>query len=202
MEQEEEVRGTGAEKQLSKNTIQACRVRLLKGDITKQEVGALVNAANTSLSGGAGVDGAIHQAGGPAIMEACDEIRNKRGGIATGEAVATVAGNLAAEYVIHTAGPVWHDGKSGEGRLLAKCYRNSLKLASRLNLQSIAFPNISTGVYGFPKQKAALIAIKEVMNFVKKQNTCLREVRFVCFDDENFQQYRKLIPDDQLIRSS
>jgi O-acetyl-ADP-ribose deacetylase (regulator of RNase III) len=202
MEREKEsVNAGSARKSVAETLVQACTVKLVKGDITREQVDALVNAANTSLSGGGGVDGAIHQAGGPEIMEACDEIRNKRGGIATGEAVLTTAGKLPAAYVIHTAGPVWHDGKSGENRLLAKCYRNSLHLACKHNLKSIAFPNISTGVYGFPKQKAAEIAVKVIMNFVKKQNTCLQEIRFVCFDDENHRIYQKLIPDEQLIRN-
>lgn len=200
MREEEDVR-SGLEKKAAATLVQACSIRLLKGDITHQQVDALVNAANTSLSGGGGVDGAIHKAGGPSIIEACAEIRNKRGGIATGEAVLTTAGMLPAGYIIHTAGPVWHDGKSGESRLLAKCYRNSLKLACKHNLQTIAFPNISTGVYGFPKQKAAEIAVKEVVNFVKKQNTSLREIHFVCFDDENHQIYQKLMPDEQLIKN-
>lgn len=178
----------------------ACAVRLVKGDITDLKADALVNAANTSLSGGGGVDGAIHRAGGPAIMEACDEIRNERGGIATGEAVLTTAGDLPATYIIHTAGPVWHGGKNGEARLLAKCYQNSLKLADQMKLQSLAFPNISTGVYGFPKKKAAEIAVKAVVNYLKKHSTGLQEVYFVCMDEENYRQYQELIPDQQLIQ--
>lgn len=176
-----------------------CVIRLVKGDITKQEVDALVNAANTSLSGGGGVDGAIHRAGGPAIMEACDQIRNERGGIATGEAVATSAGKLPAAYIIHTAGPVWHGGNNGEERLLDKCYRSCLKLADQLGLQSLAFPNISTGIYGFPKLQAAEIAINSVVSYLRQHPVSLREVCFVCFDEDNYQQYRQLIPDEQLI---
>lgn len=182
----------------------SCVIRLVKGDITRLEarleIDALVNAANTSLSGGGGVDGAIHRAGGPAIMEECDLIRKERGGIATGEAVATTAGELSAAYIIHTAGPVWHGGSNGEERLLAKCYKSCLKLAGQLGLQRLAFPNISTGVYGFPKLQAAEIAINTVIAYLRQHRTSLREVYFVCFDEENYQKYRQLMPDEQFIR--
>lgn len=164
-----------------------------KGDITKERVDAVVNAANTSLLGGGGVDGAIHQAGGPAIMEACTEIRQERGGIATGEAVLTTAGELPARFVIHTAGPVWHGGKSGELRLLAKCYRNSLLLADRHMLKSIAFSNISTGVYGLPKEKAAEAALKAVRKYLSEKTTSLEKISFICYDEENYQLYRQLL---------
>lgn len=164
-----------------------------KGGITKEKVDAVVNAANTSLLGGGGVDGAIHQAGGPAIMEACTEIRQERGGIATGEAVLTTAGELPARFVIHTAGPVWHGGKSGELRLLAKCYRNSLLLADRHMLKSIAFSNISTGVYGLPKEKAAEVALKTVRKYLSEKTTSLEKISFICYDEENYQLYRQLL---------
>ncbi len=164
-----------------------------KGDITRSDADAIVNAANTGLMGGGGVDGAIHQAGGPAIMEDCRKIREARGGIATGEAVLTTGGLLPARFVIHTAGPVWHGGKNGESRLLAKCYRNSLLLADKHKLQHVAFPNISTGVYGFPKQKAAEIALKTVCVYLKEHSTSLTKVSFICFDEENRQLYQQLL---------
>lgn len=179
---------------------QGCIIRLVKGDITQMEVDALVNAANTSLSGGGGVDGAIHRGGGPAIMEVCNEIRKERGGIATGEAVITTAGNLPAAHIIHTAGPVWHGGNNGEERLLAKCYQSCLKLAIQRGLKSLAFPNISTGIYSFPKQRAAEIAVKTVVAFLEREPGCIEEVSFVCFDDENYRLYQELLPDRQLIR--
>ena len=135
------------------------RLVVATGDITVLSVDAIVNAANSSLMGGGGVDGAIHRAGGPAILDACRSIRADRypDGLPAGEAVETTAGNLPARYVIHTVGPVWHGGTSGEEKLLASCYRKSLELAARLGLNSIAFPAISTGVYGYPREKAAQV---------------------------------------------
>ncbi len=141
-------------------------MQLLKGDITKMEVDAIVNAANSSLLGGGGVDGAIHRAGGKAILDECIQIRNKQGGCKTGEAVITTGGNLPAKYVIHTVGPVWNGGKNNEETLLASAYRNSLQLAVDNNIKTIAFPNISTGIYGFPKDKAATIAVDTVREFL------------------------------------
>lgn len=171
------------------------RIQFIQGDITKVEVDAVVNAANSSLLGGGGVDGAIHKAGGPAILEACKEIRAKQGGCPTGEAVITTAGKLPAKKVIHTVGPVWGDQTKEESdQLLASCYRNSLQLAVDHNLETVAFPNISTGVYGFPKERAAKIAVAEVRNFLSDTNK-IEGVRFVCFDDENFKIYKKLLPD-------
>ena len=164
---------------------------LLKSDITKLEVDAIVNAANSSLLGGGGVDGAIHRAGGPKILEECIQIRDRQGGCPTGEAVITGAGNLKAKYVIHTVGPIWHGGTKDEDQLLANVYSNSLKLALQKGLQTIAFPNISTGVYGFPKQRAAEIAIREVKLFTSKND--LKEVTFCCFDDENYEIYKRLL---------
>jgi O-acetyl-ADP-ribose deacetylase (regulator of RNase III) len=125
------------------------RVNVIMGDITKLEVDAIVNAANTSLMGGGGVDGAIHRAGGPKILEECNRIRNRQGGCPTGEAVITSGGNLKAKYVIHTVGPVWQSGAKDEDRLLSLAYYNSLKLATQNGIITIAFPNISTGIYGF-----------------------------------------------------
>ncbi|NLW28068.1 O-acetyl-ADP-ribose deacetylase [Acetivibrio saccincola] len=163
-------------------------MKVIKGDITKIETDAIVNAANNSLLGGGGVDGAIHRAGGKEILEECIKIREKQGGCRTGEAVITTAGKLKAKYVIHTVGPVWKGGENNEKELLRKCYYNSLKLAVENNVKRIAFPNISTGVYRFPKDLAAEIAINEVVNFLQK-DTSITEVIFVCFDDENYKIY-------------
>src|SRR5687768_13462042 len=164
-------------------------IKLIKGDITKMKVDAIVNAANSSLLGGGGVDGAIHRAGGPAILEECRQIRAKQGGCDTGEAVITTAGRLPAKYVIHTVGPVWNGGNNNEPELLANCYRNSLRLAVENGVKTIAFPNISTGIYHFPKSQAAAIAIETVQRFMANDNS-LNEVIFVCFDDENFNLYK------------
>ena len=165
------------------------RITLVKGDITKIKADAIVNAANTSLLGGGGVDGAIHRAGGKAILEECVQIRNRQGGCKTGEAVITTAGNLPATYVIHTVGPVYNNGNSGEEALLASAYLNSLKLAVQNNVATIAFPNISTGIYHFPKQKAAEIAVHTVKYFLAG-NDSIQQVIFVCFDDENYEVYK------------
>jgi O-acetyl-ADP-ribose deacetylase (regulator of RNase III) len=156
-----------------------------KGDITKISVDAIVNAANTSLMGGGGVDGAIHRAGGPAIIDECKRIVSQQGGCKTGEAVITGAGNLPARYVIHTVGPVWYGGNTGEAANLASCYRNSLTLASENKCKSVAFPNISTGVYHFPKKLAAEIAVHSVIKY-GKDHPFPEQVVFICFDDENF----------------
>lgn len=161
-------------------------INVKKGDITKMQVDAIVNAANSGLRGGGGVDGAIHRAGGPAIMEKCRKI----GGCPTGEAVITTAGNLPAKFVIHTVGPVWGGGNKNEEKLLANAYDNSLNLAMGNGLKSIAFPNISTGVYGFPKDLASSIAIETTRNFLNSQKSTI-EVTFVCFDDENYNLYEK-----------
>ena len=167
------------------------KISLLQGDITTLAVDAIVNAANTSLLGGGGVDGAIHRAGGPKILAECMVIRNKQGGCKTGEAVITSAGNLKARFVIHTVGPVWNGGVHDEASLLRNAYENSLKLATAYAVRTIAFPNISTGIYHFPKDKAAMIAIEAVKNF--EMPTSLDEVIFCCFDDENFLLYEKLL---------
>ena len=168
------------------------RIQLVFGDITKLEVDALVNAANSSLMGGGGVDGAIHRAGGPAILEECRQIIALQGRCETGEAVITTGGNLSARFVIHTVGPVWHGGSNNEQRMLENAYLNSLKLALENGVETIAFPNISTGVYGFPKDQAARIAIKTVTDFLTA-NDQLRMVYFVCFDQENFELYDQLL---------
>jgi len=167
-------------------------IQVIKGDITKIKVDAIVNAANSSLLGGGGVDGAIHRAGGPKILEECMAIREKQGGCKTGEAVVTTGGNLPTKYVIHTVGPVWHGGEHNEESLLASAYRNSLQLAIDDNIKSIAFPNISTGVYHFPKQRAAEIAIETTKKFLESNNP-IKEVYFVCFDDENYEIYQSLL---------
>lgn len=160
------------------------KLKAVKGDITTFKVDAIVNAANSSLMGGGGVDGAIHRAGGKKILEECKIIVAKQGECKTGEAVITSAGNISAKYVIHTVGPVWHGGKSNEEKKLANCYKNSLMLAVENKCKTVAFPNISTGVYNFPKSKAAKIAVESVKEFLSF-NEQIVEVIFVCFDDEN-----------------
>lgn len=167
------------------------KTQLIKSDITTITIDAIVNAANSSLLGGGGVDGAIHRKGGKAILEECIGIRNRQGGCATGEAVITTGGNLPAKYVIHTVGPVWHGGHKNEEQLLAACYTNCLKLALDNGIGSLAFPNISTGIYHFPKEKAALIALKAVQQF--EHIDLFGEILFVCFDEENYRIYQKLL---------
>ncbi len=166
------------------------KIELIKGDITQIKADAIVNAANSSLLGGGGVDGAIHRAGGKQILDECIEIRNRQGKCKTGEAVVTTAGNLPAKYVVHTVGPVWNDNEEKGSKLLANCYRNSLKLAESLEVKTIAFPNISTGIYKFPKQLAGKIAVDEVKNF---KSNIIEKVIFVCFDNENEEIYKKLL---------
>ncbi|WP_438447093.1 O-acetyl-ADP-ribose deacetylase [Gorillibacterium sp. sgz5001074] len=169
-------------------------ISLLKGDITKVTADVIVNAANTSLLGGGGVDGAIHKAGGKSILEECIKIRERQGGCPVGEAVITTAGNLPASYVIHTVGPVWNGGNNNEIEKLKNCYRNSLSLATEHKAKSIAFPNISTGIYRFPKQLAADIALQaviEYLNAVGDKQVTIEKVYFVCFDEENYEIYRK-----------
>ncbi len=168
------------------------KITVIKADITKQKVDAIVNAANSSLMGGGGVDGAIHRAGGPIILEECMQIRAKQGRCATGEAVITSAGKLPARFIIHTVGPVWGGGDKDEATLLSNAYNNSLKLALTRRLNSVAFPNISTGVYGFPKKQAAEIAVTSVREFLATHSKPDRVI-FVCFDEENFELYQQLI---------
>ncbi|MBI1766803.1 MAG: O-acetyl-ADP-ribose deacetylase [Bacteroidetes bacterium] len=162
------------------------KVEVISGDITKIKVDAIVNAANSSLMGGGGVDGAIHRAGGTEILEACRKIVAKQGSCKTGEAVITTGGKLPARFVIHTVGPVWRNGEHEERTKLANCYINSLQLAVNNQCTTIAFPNISTGVYGFPKREAAAIAVGTVSNFLTT-NHQIEKVIFVCFDEENFE---------------
>ena len=166
-------------------------IEILKADITEIQVDAIVNAANTSLLGGGGVDGAIHRKGGKAILDECIQIRNKQGGCKTGEAVITTAGNLPSKFVIHTVGPVWNGDKEEKKNLLAACYQNSLELAVENNIKTIAFPGISTGIYHFPKDKAAEIAIKSIRNFDKISE--IEKVIFVSFDDESYKIYTDLL---------
>ena len=164
---------------------------LIQGDITLQETEAIVNAANKSLLGGGGVDGAIHRAGGPKILEECKEIRAKQEGCPTGEAVITTGGNMATEYVIHTVGPVWSGGNRNENQLLRNAYYNSLNLARENGIKSISFPSISTGVYRFPIDKAARIALTTVKEFIQEYN--FAEVRFVLFSKIDLQVYEKAL---------
>jgi len=163
------------------------KIKIIKGDITKVKTEAIVNAANETLLGGGGVDGAIHQAAGPKLLKECRQL----GGCETGEAKITKGYNLPAKYIIHTVGPIWQGGDQDEEEKLANCYRNSLKLAAGNKIKSIAFPSISTGVYGFPIEKAAPIALKEVKKFLEG-NDVIKEVIFVLFSDKDFQIYQNL----------
>lgn len=167
-------------------------IEIIQTDITTLKVDAIVNAANSSLLGGGGVDGAIHRVGGVEILDECKMIREKQGGCRTGHSVATGAGKLPAQYVIHTVGPIWQGGNNEEENLLAACYVNSLELAEKLKCSSIAFPNISTGVYHFPKKEAAKIALATV----KKQLhhlSCVETIYFVCYDQENYLIYQDIM---------
>ncbi len=164
------------------------KIEIIKGDITKLEVDVIVNAANSSLLGGGGVDGAIHRAGGSQILEDCRAIRNKQGKCKTGEAVITRAGNLPTKKVIHTVGPVWNGDHKNEDELLQNCYKNSLQLAEEHQLKSIAFPNISTGIYKYPKNEAAKVAVSTIKKF---SSSMIEKVIFICFDEENFNIYKK-----------
>jgi O-acetyl-ADP-ribose deacetylase (regulator of RNase III) len=159
------------------------------GDITVEKADAIVNAANSGLMGGGGVDGAIHRAGGPAILDDCRRIVAQIGRLPAGKAVITVAGKLKATHVIHTVGPVWHGGNSHEADILTSCYRECLKLASSHNLKSIAFPAISTGIYGYPPDLATGIAVAAVAGFIRDEDCRIEEVRFVLYDRGSFNLY-------------
>ena len=162
------------------------RIQIVEGDITKQRVDAIVNAANTTLLGGGGVDGAIHRAAGPQLMEECRQLN----GCATGEAKITKGYNLPARWIIHTVGPVWRDGQHGEDELLANCYRNCFALAVPHGIRTMAFPSISTGAYRFPLERAADIALSETKQFLE-QNQTLEKIIFVCFGESARDQYQK-----------
>ncbi|GAC1378288.1 MAG: O-acetyl-ADP-ribose deacetylase [Hymenobacter sp.] len=165
----------------------------MHGDITRQAVAAVVNAANSSLLGGGGVDGAIHHAGGPALGAECRLLRESpeyKNGLPTGQAVITTGGCLPAAHVIHTVGPVWHGGQRGEPKLLANCYRNSLRLAAEHHLASVAFPGISTGIYGYPKKEATAIAVRAVRDFLATSPWPERVI-FVAFDHESRHLYEQ-----------
>ena len=166
---------------------------LLEGDITRVAADAIVNAANSALAGGGGVDGAIHRAGGPAIMRELDAIRAREGGCPTGSAVATGAGNLPAQYVFHAVGPVYRDGKRGEPELLASCYRKCLELAEERQAATISFPAISTGVYGYPLQEAAAIALREVTGHLNREKGHLSRAIFVLFGRAAYEAYARAL---------
>jgi O-acetyl-ADP-ribose deacetylase (regulator of RNase III) len=168
-------------------------LRTIVGDITTLEIDAIVNAANSSLMGGGGVDGAIHRAGGPSILEECKQIIASIGRLPTGEAVITSAGNMPSKYVIHTVGPVWRGGRSDEPELLENCYRNCLMLAMERGIRAIAFPSISTGVYGYPVQLAAGVAVKTVVGFVEANPDKLNEVIFCGFDAGTEREYARAL---------
>ncbi|MBV9611346.1 MAG: O-acetyl-ADP-ribose deacetylase [Acidobacteriaceae bacterium] len=166
------------------------QLQLLKGDITRIAVDAIVNAANSSLAGGGGVDGAIHRAGGPEIMRELDEIRDRIGGCETGSAVVTGAGRLPAKYVFHAVGPRYRDGKHGEADLLESCYRTCLQLATERDVKTISFPSISTGIYGYPAEAAARIALETVAAWLRTYSGPVHTVKLVQFSDSDHQVYR------------
>jgi O-acetyl-ADP-ribose deacetylase len=169
------------------------KIVLIQGDITQIPVDAMANAANSALAGGGGVDGAIHRAGGPAIMRELGVIRAQSGGCPTGSAVATSAGNLPAKYVFHAVGPVWHGGSRNEPQLLAGCYRKCLDLARERGVRTISFPAISTGIYGYPQKEAAAIAIREVKAHLEDPSTPVEQVIFVLFGQGAEEIYRGLL---------
>jgi O-acetyl-ADP-ribose deacetylase (regulator of RNase III) len=169
------------------------KIVLEEGDITRVAADAIVNAANSALAGGGGVDGAIHRAGGPEIMRELDGIRRQIGHCPTGSAVATGAGRLPARYVFHAVGPVYRDGRHGEPELLASCYRKCLAMAEERGLRTIAFPSISTGVYGYPLEQAAAIALREVKAHLEKADTKLQQVIIVLFGKRAYEVYARLI---------
>lgn len=168
--------------------INKARLSLVQGDITRQDTDAVVNAANSGLLGGGGVDGAIHRAGGPAILEECRRIRAEQGTLPAGQAVITTGGRLKARYVIHTVGPVWRGGRSKEAELLASAYRESLKLAVSAGLRSVSFPSISTGAYAYPVAEAAEVALRTVSDFLRREGKP-EQVVFVLFSDPVYQAY-------------
>jgi O-acetyl-ADP-ribose deacetylase (regulator of RNase III) len=168
------------------------RLSIVRGDITKQSTDAIVNAANSGLMGGGGVDGAIHYAGGPAILEECKKIVASHGRLPAGQAVITTAGKMKAKYVIHTVGPIWHGGDRREAETLASAYRESLKLAAARGLSSVSFPSISTGAYGYPIPEAAPLALRTIIDFLR-QDTPVKEVVFVLFDSYTYDAYKSAL---------
>jgi len=174
-------------------TVNQTKVSMIQGDITGQATDAIVNAANSSLMGGGGVDGAIHRAGGPAILEECKKIVAQKGRLPTGKAVITTGGNLKARYVIHTVGPIWHGGSRNEAELLRSAYYECLKLATENKLTSISFPSISTGAYGYPVDEAAKIAVSTVVSFLKEEATSLKDIVFVLFDARTYESYHRAL---------
>ncbi len=177
-------------KLIYKNT----NLKLIQGDITLESTEAIVNAANSTLLGGGGVDGAIHRSGGTKILEECKAIRKKQGGCPTGEAVITTAGNLPSSYVIHTVGPIWRGGNNNEPELLANAYKNSLRLAYKNKIKTIAFPSISTGVYSYPIEKASIIALKTIKNTLDEFS--FEEIRFILFSEKDYNIYLKSVKED------
>jgi len=168
--------------------VNQAKLSITQGDITRQTTDAIVNAANSSLMGGGGVDGAIHRAGGSAILEECKQIVARQGRLPTGQAVITTAGNMKTKHVIHTVGPIWRGGSQEEAELLASAYRESLQLVAESNLSSVAFPSISTGAYRYPLDEASRIAVKTVVSFLST-TTSIKEVVFVLFDSRTFEAY-------------
>ncbi len=178
---------------ITETVINNVKLSLVLGDITLQETDAIVNAANSSLMGGGGVDGAIHRAGGPAILEECKKIVACQGRLPAGKAVITTGGNLKARFVIHTVGPVWRDGRHNEPELLASAYRESLAVAAGHNVKSVSFPSISTGAYGYPVDEAAEVALKSVAAYTKHNPGTIKEVVFVLFNQPTFASYEKAL---------
>ena len=166
------------------------QIQVIYGDITRLPVDAIVNAANETLLGGGGVDGAIHSAAGKELELACQKIHDEKGGCKTGDAVITPGGNLPAKFVIHTVGPVWRGGKHQESELLFRAYLSSLRLASEHGIRTIAFPGISTGIFGFPKEQGSQIAVSTAVDFLNNNKTSIEKVIFVCFDQENYELYQ------------
>jgi len=174
-------------------TVNKTKISVIEGDITRQNTDAIVNAANSGLMGGGGVDGAIHRAGGSAILEECKKIVTRQGRLPTGKVVITTGGNLKSQYVLHTVGPIWHGGSRNEAEFLRSAYYECLKLATENKLASISFPSISTGAYGYPVDEAAKIAVNTVVSFLKQQMTSLKDVVFVLFDSRTYQSYRSAL---------
>ncbi|MDJ0761554.1 MAG: O-acetyl-ADP-ribose deacetylase [Myxococcota bacterium] len=173
--------------------MQDTRISIEQGDITAHSADAIVNAANATLLGGGGVDGAIHRVGGPEILAACKKIRSEKGKCNPGQAVITTAGRLAAKYVVHTVGPIWHGGDRDEDSILASCYKNSLALAIQNNVKAIAFPSISTGAYGFPVERAATVAMGAVAECIADDPGHIERITWVLFDTDTYEAYASAI---------